>query len=87
MFSFFKKKVVIPSNKKDLHTAVELWSVRWTNLEGWTEQRADMVHAYSKAEFFTSEQDAHEFAQSLTEAYALLRHTGPHTRITIKKEQ
>lgn len=87
MFKFFKKTIVIPEGTKQLETAVELWSVRWCSLDSRSFNRADLVNAYGRAEFFTSEEDAQKFAQSLTDAYLLIKHIGCHTNITIQKEK
>ena len=72
MFAFFtKKKLKVPtSNELKRVDAVKLWIVTWYSRNG--QYSSDIVKEY---EAFTSEEAATEFAESLKNAYALLRHT------------
>ena len=90
MFKFFKKTVVIPERHKQTEVmSAQLWSVRWRSLRGTmhSEIYCHHVNQYPDAEFFTSENDAKDFAEALTNAFALIRHTGLHTEVTIQKEK
>lgn len=79
MFSFFtKKKLKVPtSNELKQVDAIKLWIVAWYSRHG--QFSSDTTKEY---EAFTSEEAATEFAESLKNAYALLRHTSG-TRIDV----
>lgn len=67
---FFKKLTVPQSNETEQVDALEVWSVRWYSRNG--EFYTDVKE---ECEFFTSENTANEFAESLRAAFRLIRHS------------
>lgn len=83
MFPFTKKLTVkqteVPaSNEVKTIENVQLWYVGWISRDGdasWNTNK--------ETEAFTSEQEANDFAQSLRNAFKLLRHTS-NTRVVVR---
>lgn len=69
---FFKiKKILTPiSNEVKETDAIEFWQVRWHSRYGkWSNEFSE------ENEVFLNEKDANDFAQSLKNAFKLIRHT------------
>lgn len=74
------KKLTVPFTNATRETdAVQLWEVRWTSRYG-------EYHYCTKPEMeaFTSPEAADEFAESLRNAFKLIRHTDG-TKVTVRK--
>jgi len=69
MYNFFKKSVPRKSRHKDV-IAADLWIVSWRSRYG--EYSSDIKKEYIA---FTVKKDAEGFAQSLRDAFKLLKHT------------
>lgn len=67
---WFKKLTIPKTNETKQIDAVQLWEVRWMSRYG--EFSSD---TRPEVEVFTSEADAIVFAESLRNAYRLIRHT------------
>jgi hypothetical protein len=67
---WFRKDVSAPSGEKVTLEGVQLWMVRWTSRYG--EYHGNVQ---SEAAAFTTQEDAEHFAQSLRDAFELIRHT------------
>lgn len=71
MFKLFFKKTEVPiSNKVKEVETVQLWVVTWYSRYG--PYSGDVQKEY---EAFTSEEEANTFAESLRNAFKLIRHT------------
>lgn len=67
----FKKLIVPKSNDTKEVEAVQLWKVSWlSRYDKWD------VHGHPEMEAFTSEEEAEQFAESLRNAFKLIRHPG-----------
>lgn len=67
---FFKKKSLPESNKQVEKEVPQSWVVRYYSCRGSTYAIEE-----SEAEFFLSEKEANDFAESLRNAYALTKNT------------
>jgi hypothetical protein len=81
MFSFLKKKVNIPTGEEKTIEAAETWRVSWMS-------RHDRYAHDTRleSEFFFSEEDANNFANSLRNAFKLIRHSSGNT-VSIEKNK
>lgn len=76
---FWTKGVTVPeTNETRQIEAIQLWYVRWTARKG-----AFNSDAYPVMEAFPSEQLANEFADSLKQAFKLLKHTSEGTKVEV----
>jgi hypothetical protein len=79
--NILKKWLTVPvSNDTTQVDVVETWSVRWTSRDG-----EFSSNTRPEMEVFTSETDAENFATSLRNAFALLRHRGVGTQVTVRR--
>lgn len=69
--NWFRKQINAPSGETVSLDGLVTWTVRWTSKTG------DYPYTVKRAEVqaFTNEADAQHFAQSLRDAFSLLRHT------------
>lgn len=80
---FWKKKVIqVPSDGKIDLDGIETWIVYWTSRHG--SFNSDTTQ---KAQAFTNCGDAELFAESLRNAFSLLRHTGNETEVYIQIQE
>jgi len=78
----YKKTTVPKTNETKEVDAVQLWIVKWLS-------RYDQYSSSTKTEFeaFTDENKANEFAQSLRNAFKLIRHTSDTNVIVYKQKE
>ena len=78
--TWFTKKVEVPlTNATKLVDAIQLWEVRWYSRYGeWNGNISPELEA------FPTEADALTFADSLRNAFKLIRHTSG-TRVTVER--
>jgi len=78
--NFLLKLLRVPaSNEKKFVKAVQLWEVRWTSRNG------EYSHCTQpELECFTDEATAKSFAESLRNAFELIRHTSGNNVIVTK---
>lgn len=62
------KRIFIPSGEETQLVAYKSWVVRWNS------KRNNGFEYVQEAEIFTSEEDAHKFAEQLRDAFKLLRY-------------
>lgn len=75
---FFKKKKIVPKSNETEHIeAVKLWYVSWVSRHG-----RFFDDTSKEIEAFPREEDANRFAESLRNAFKLIRHTSD-TRVQI----
>jgi hypothetical protein len=67
---WFRKKVEAPSGQTVELDGLQVWMVRWVSRYG-----DYHGNTQQEAQAFTNEEDANHFAQSLRDAFALIRHT------------
>jgi hypothetical protein len=78
---FTRKEKKLPTNETtDAQSCVQLWQVRWESR--WGAFNSDIS---PEIEAFTSKEEAEQFADSLKDAFALLKHRGDGTDVTIAK--
>jgi hypothetical protein len=81
--TWFTKKLTVPTTNdvKEVDT-VQTWQVRWLS-------RNDKWHSslFPELEVFLSEKDANDFADSLRNAYKLVRNTHEIKFIEVKKSK
>lgn len=83
---WFKKLTVPASNETREVDAVQMWRVDWYARHGLNfGPPAEYATAQKKAEFFTSEQEAAQFAKSLENAFDLLQYTGSGRDVVVSK--
>ena len=76
---WFKKTEVPVSNETEIVDTVQLWEVRWYSRNGVYSQDTK-----PEIECFINEEDAKKFAQSLRNAFKLIRHTSG-TKVEVVK--
>ena len=76
---FFRKKIKFPSGQQKTVEAAETWRVSWYSRYG-----EYFGNTREEVEVFFSEKDAKDFADSLRNAFKLLRHKSL-TTVTVKK--
>lgn len=76
---FFKWLTVPKTNETRQQQSVQLWEVRWTSRHG--EYHMD---TRPELECFTSAEDAEAFAESLRNAFAIIRTTSGN-RVTVRQ--
>lgn len=81
MFSFLKKKVNIPTAEEKTIEAAETWRVSWIGRYGRFAHDTRL-----ESEFFFSEEDANDFANSLRNAFKLIRHSSEDT-VSVEKNK
>ena len=77
---FTKKKLTVPETNDTIEIeSIQLWKVQWTSRYG-----EFSGHTSQEFEAFTSEREANDFAESLRNAFKLIRHTSGNT-VTVTK--
>ena len=79
--SWFRKKIDAPSGQTVELDGLRTWTVRWTSKIGdypYTTKRPEV-------QAFTNAPDAEHFAQSLRDAFALIRHTAE-SKVTVESQ-
>lgn len=79
---FFKKLTVPTDNSTKQVEVVQTWEVRWRSRHG-----QYSGNTRDECEIFTNKDEAHSFAESLRNAFKLIRHVGSDTiKVEIGKE-
>lgn len=79
---WFKKTTVPLSNETKVIDTVQLWQVDWKSWKG----EYPFMRVTPEIEVFTSEEEANSFAESLRQAFKLVRQTD-HDEVTITKRK
>lgn len=79
--AWFRKKIDAPSGETVELDGLKTWTVRWIS------KKNNYPYTVTRPEVqaFTNEQDANHFAQSLRNAFSLIRHTAE-TTVTVESE-
>lgn len=86
MFTFKWKKVPETNNEKEI-SVIQAWRVTWNSCEC-SGDYSSMAYLKEQAEFFTNEQQAKEFKESLENAFKLIKNSGRKiTTVSLVKEQ